>query len=316
MNTYLKYKPAWLQLIIFGSLTFGFYISLGLVAFYGIAQAFGVSLPDMQQLNFDKPGVVAAMKWLQAILSISIFLVPAAVFAYLSDRRPLAFLGHKSPQPASFWWLGIAIMVLAFPAASWLNQVNQEMHLPASMKALEDSMRLAEDKAVKTMKAFLQMKDMADLLLMLLLVALIPAVCEELFFRAVLQRLFIQITRRPWVGIIITGILFSAFHGQFFGFFPRLLLGILLGAIYWYSGSIWPAIIGHFVNNAVQVIMVYRDQSYIDKEPVIQPLYVILSVLAIIGILWYMNRITHTHFGELYDTDDDLILPSQRSQAD
>lgn len=316
MNTYLKYKPAWLQLVVFGSLTFGTYLSLGLVAFYGIAHGLGVSLEDIQQLNFDNPGVITAMKWLQAILSISIFLIPAIIFAYLSDRRPLPYLGHKTPQPASFWWLGIVLMLLAFPAASWLNQVNQEMSLPASLKTLEDSMRLSEDKAVKIMKTFLQMDGPVDLIAMLLLVAVLPAICEEFFFRGVLQRLFIQISRRPWVGIIITGILFSAFHGQFFGFFPRLLLGILLGAIYWFSGSIWPAILGHLINNAIQVVMVYQDKTFIDKEPVIQPLYVILSVLAIIGIVWYMNRITQTHFGELYDTDDDLILPSQRTDSD
>ena len=63
MNTYLKYKPAWLQLVVFGSLTFGMYLSLGLVAFFGIAQGLGVSVDDIQQLNLEKPGVITALKW-------------------------------------------------------------------------------------------------------------------------------------------------------------------------------------------------------------------------------------------------------------
>ena len=316
MNTYLKYKPAWLQLVVFGSLTFGMYLSLGLVAFFGIAQGLGVSVDDIQQLNLEKPGVITALKWLQAVLSLAIFLIPAIVFAYLSDRRAFAYLGHKAPQPSSFWWLGVTLMLLAYPAASWLNMVNQQIQLPAAFKTMEASMRLAEDNAIKLMKGFLVMDGPTDLIAMLLLIAVLPAICEEFFFRGVLQRLFIQITRRPWVGIIITAVLFSAFHGQFFGFFPRLLLGILLGAIYWYSGSIWPAVLGHFINNAVQVILVYRNKAYIDQEPVIEPVYVILSVLAIIGIIWYMQRISHTHYGELYDTDDDLILPSRRTNTD
>jgi membrane protease YdiL (CAAX protease family) len=316
MNTYLKYKPAWLQLVVFGSLTFGMYLSLGLVAFFGIAQGLGVSVDDIQQLNLEKPGVITALKWLQAVLSLAIFLIPAIVFAYLSDRRAFAYLGHKAPQPSSFWWLGVTLMLLAYPAASWLNLVNQQIQLPAAFKTMEASMRLAEENAIKLMKGFLVMEGPADLIAMLLLIAVLPAICEEFFFRGVLQRLFIQITRRPWIGIIITAVLFSAFHGQFFGFFPRLLLGILLGAIYWYSGSIWPAVLGHFINNAVQVILVYRNKAYIDQEPVIEPVYVILSVLAIIGIIWYMQRISHTHYGELYDTDDDLILPSRRTNTD
>lgn len=316
MNTYLKYKPAWLQLVVFGSLTFGTYLSLGLVAFYGIAHGFGISVDDIRDMNFDKPQVALALKWLQALLSLAIFLVPAVLFAYLSDRRPFTFIGHKKPQPARFWWIGIVLMLIAFPTASWLNQLNQQIHLPASLKTTEDSLRAAEENASRLMKAFLDMQDLPDLLAMIMLVAVLPAICEELFFRGVLQRLFIQISRRPWVGIIITAILFSAFHGQFFGFFPRVLLGVLLGAIYWYSGSIWPAILGHFVNNAIQVVMVYQDKSFIDKEPVIQPMYVILSVLAVLGLLFYMRRISHTHFGEQYDTDDDLILPSQRTNTD
>jgi membrane protease YdiL (CAAX protease family) len=271
---------------------------------------------DIQQLNLEKPGVITALKWLQAVLSLAIFLIPAIVFAYLSDRRAFAYLGHKAPQPSSFWWLGVMLMLLAYPAASWLNLVNQQIQLPAAFKTMEASMRLAEDNAIKLMKGFLVMEGPADLIAMLLLIAVLPAICEEFFFRGVLQRLFIQITRRPWIGIIITAVLFSAFHGQFFGFFPRLLLGILLGAIYWYSGSIWPAVLGHFINNAVQVILVYRNKAYIDQEPVIEPVYVILSVLAIIGIIWYMQRISHTHYGELYDTDDDLILPSRRTNTD
>lgn len=316
MNTYLKYKPAWLQLVVFGSLTFGIFAVSQELVFSVISHRLEVTREDIFKMNLEKPGVVAALKWVQAILSIAIFLLPAIVFAYLSDRRPFAFLGHKTPQPSSFWWMGVALMLLAYPAASWLNMVNQQIHLPAAFKSMEASMRLAEDNAIKLMKAFLDMKSPTDLIAMLFLIAVLPAICEEFFFRGVLQRLFIQISRRPWIGIIITAVLFSAFHGQFFGFFPRLLLGVLLGAIYWYSGSIWPAVLGHFVNNAVQVVLVYRNKNFIEQEPVIEPIYVILSVVAIIGITWFMQRISHTHFGELYDTDDDLILPSRRTNND
>lgn len=316
MNTYLKYKPAWLQLVVFGSLTFGIFAVSQELIFSVISYRLEVAREDIYKMNLEKPGVVTALKWLQAILSIAIFLLPAIVFAYLSDRRPFAYLGHKAPQPSSFWWMGVTLMLLAYPAASWLNMVNQQIHLPAAFKSMEASMRLAEDNAIKLMKAFLDMKSPTDLVAMLFLIAVLPAICEEFFFRGVLQRLFIQISRRPWIGIIITAVLFSAFHGQFFGFFPRLLLGILLGAIYWYSGSIWPAVLGHFVNNAVQVILVYRNKNFIEQEPVIEPVYVVLSVFAIIGITWFMQRISHTHFGELYDTDDDLILPSRRVNND
>jgi hypothetical protein len=311
MTKYLKYKPAWIQLVIFGSLTFGMYLTFGLVAFFGIAKLYSISGEQLQGLDFRNQQVLAALKLLQAVLTIVIFLLPALVFAYLSDKRPMQYIGLKNPVPARFWWIGIVLMLLSFPLASWLNQVNQHLHLPAFMKSTENALRSAEANANELMEAMLDMKKPTDLASMLIIVALLPAICEELFFRGVVQRLFIQIFQRPWTGIIITAILFSAFHGQFLGFFPRVFLGILLGAICWYSGSIWPSILAHFINNAMQVILVYKDKAFITKDPEISPMIIIFSAIAVAGITWYMRRISVTHYGELYDTDDELVLPSR-----
>jgi uncharacterized protein len=312
MDKYLKHKPAWLQLVIFGSLTFGIYLSIGLVAFFGIARLYNVSFDQLQNLDLSQPGVLPALKLLQGVLSIVIFMLPALVFSYLSDQRPLNYLGVKKPIPVNFWWLGAILLLLAFPLASWVNQLNQHIHLPAFMKATEEKLRVAEENAGKLTAEMLNMKGPSDLAAILFLIAFLPAMCEEFFFRGILQRLFIQISKKPWTGIIITAIIFSAFHGQFLGFFTRILLGVLLGAIYWYSGSIWPSVIAHFVNNAIQVIYVYYDKSYIDKEPDLKPMIIIASAAAIVFIIWYMRRISHTHYGEIYDTDDEMILPSGR----
>lgn len=315
MDRYFKHKPAWLQLFLFGSLTFGIYLSIGLVAFYSIASFYQIAPEHLQELDWKDPAVLSALKLLQAVLSVVTFLLPALIFAYLSDRRPLQYLGAKRPVPAKFWWLGALLLILAFPLASWVNQLNQQLHLPAAFKATEDKLRAAEESANKLTEAMLDMKGPADLALMLIIIGFLPAICEEFFFRGVLQRLFIQIMKRPWAGIIITAIIFSAFHGQFLGFFTRVLLGILLGAACWYSGSIWPSVIAHFANNALQVIYVYRDKSFVNKEPQIAPILIMASALAVVLIIGYMRRISHTHFGEVYDTDDDLILPFKEGES-
>lgn len=311
MTKYLKYKPAWIQLLIFGSLTFGIYLTVGLLAVPLIAWIFNIPVQQLQIMNYADARVMAALKALQGLLAVIFFLLPALVFAYLSDKRMLNYIGWRKPMPKIFWLLGAILMLMAFPFASWLNQLNQHLHFPASMKATEDALRAMESEQNDFTAAMLDMKNRWDLLVTLIVVALFPAICEEFFFRGVLQRLFIQIAQRPWIGIIITGILFSAFHGQFWSFLPKALLGILLGAIYWYSGSIWPAVLAHFANNAIQVIYVFKDKSFIDKEPQIQPLVTIISAVSIIVIIWYMRRISHTHYGELYDTDDELILPKR-----
>ncbi|WP_052323723.1 CPBP family intramembrane glutamic endopeptidase [Flavihumibacter sp. ZG627] len=312
MNTYLKYKPAWLQLLVFGSLCFGIYLVLGSLVQLFVAWMHDISVSDLQSVDYEKPGVIPALRSLQGLLTIVVFLIPSLIFAYLSHNRPLQYIGLKRPMPSNFWWLGLLLLIIAFPAAAWINKLNQDMHFPSFLKDTESAMRAAEESARKLIKAMLDMKGPADLALMLLIIALLPAIAEELFFRGVLQRLFIQVTKSPWMGIIITAMLFSAFHGQFLGFFTRMMLGILLGALYWYSGSILPSIIGHLVNNAIQVIYVYRDRTYIDQEHPLPPGFVIFSFVAILAILWYMRKISHTHYGEIYDTDDELILPARQ----
>jgi uncharacterized protein len=112
----------------------------------------------------------------------------------------------------------------------------------------------------------------------------------------VLQRLFIWGFKNVWVGIILAAFLFSALHLQFYGFFPRFVLGLLLGAIYWYSGSLWPAIAAHFIYDATLIVMAYFDPSMISEEQTsIIPSSAmmvsgVLSAVVTAGLLWYMRR--------------------------
>ena len=92
------------------------------------------------------------------------------------------------------------------------------------------------------------------------MIAIIPAIGEELLFRGVIQRLFINWTKNAHWGILITSILFSALHMQFFGFFPRMMLGILFGYLFLWSGSLWLPILCHFINNGSAVVYVYLEQ--------------------------------------------------------
>ncbi len=119
---------------------------------------------------------------------------------------------------------------------------------------------------------------------------------------------FILLTKRPWLGIIFTAVLFSVLHG-FLGFFPRLALGIILGALYWYSGSIWPGLLVHFLNNALQVLLVYYNPQFAEKDPNFSVLLITASTFLVVALTWWMNKISHTRFAEVYDTDDFHIGP-------
>ncbi len=309
MSTYLKYRPAWLQMLIFGSLIIGCILVGQIIAIPLISKMYGVSALEFVNIDFRNPAVVAGLKLLQVVSTISFFLLPSLVFAYLSDSHPMKYIGFKKPVPLSFYFLAVIIILVSFPMVAWLIEVNQHMHLPRNMQHLEKVMRDLEARENDMVKNLLDMKSTTDLLVILGVVAVLPAVAEELFFRGVLQRLFIQLFKRPWAGIITVAIIFSAMHGQFLGFFPRFVLGVVLGALYWYSGSLWPGMLAHFIYNASQVVLIYKSPQLIEKEPDFSAQLITFSTVAVLFLLWWMYRISQTSYAEVYDTDDFHIGP-------
>jgi membrane protease YdiL (CAAX protease family) len=185
-----------------------------------------------------------------------------------------------------------------------LGELNRLVEFPP---VIEKWMRAQEDEAAKTMKVLLSRHTISDLLLNLVFVAGLAAVGEELLFRGILQRILIRWFRSPWAGIIVTAILFSAMHVQFYGFLPRLVLGILLGALYWYSGSLWTAIIAHFAYDALLIVLVYmyphmlNDEATADINTLILP--TLLSLTATIILFIWMKRNSRTVYPEVYADD-------------
>ena len=297
-----------MQLLIFGSLTIGIFLAVSVVALLVITRIYQVTPADFQVMDLSKPSMVSAIKAYQTIAHIALFTVPSLVFAYLSHSKPLSYIGFKKPVPVSFMMIAVIIIIGAFPMVAWLGEINQNIHLPESLKATEKALRDAEAKSNSLLQRLLEMKSVGDLLLSLFILAVLPAIGEELFFRGVLQRLFIQILKRPWAGIIITAILFSAFHGLFLGFIPRAVLGIVLGALFWYSGSLWPGILAHFINNALQIIVMYYNPELVEKDPEFTVPLIAGSTLIVAGLTWWMDKKSQTSYSEVYDTDDDFPI--------
>jgi len=157
------------------------------------------------------------------------------------------------------------------------------------------------------------MKNPRDLLVSLILVGLLAAIGEEIFFRGILQRIFIQTFKSPWVGILVTAAIFSAVHGQFLGFLPRMILGAVLGALYWYSGSLITAMVGHFVFNAIQVFLVYFklvDTNQNNSGGNFLLLAGIPALIIVAFLLNYMRKRSTTTYEEIYYTPE-TIFPGE-----
>jgi hypothetical protein len=257
----------------------------------------GMSLGDISTWKLSDPRQLNILKFLQAISSVIIFMLTSLAFALFTFRfKHYHYLGFRKIEKASFLIYAILLTCLSFPMVAWLGELNQ--HLPLS-KSMADS----EKEINRQLEAFLSIHHPYDTVINLLLIALLPAICEELFFRGVIQRILIFLFKSPWQGILVTAALFSAFHFEFSGFFPRMFLGVILGALYWYANSLWPVILSHFLFNGLQVIAAeYYAPSLVDTNPHIPWAAALLSGLAVAGLLFNLRRISSVRFAQVYET--------------
>ena len=153
--------------------------------------------------------------------------------------------------------LSMLLIIIAIPMVDLLSTWNESIHLPESLSQWEAAMRQKQEQSQQMMDGFLARPGFGNMLVNLLVLAFIPAVCEEFVFRGVVQKTLVQWMRNPHVAILIAAAIFSITHFEVFLFVPRFVLGVVLGYIYFYSRTIWASALAHFTNNAIIVVMYY-----------------------------------------------------------
>jgi membrane protease YdiL (CAAX protease family) len=214
-----------------------------------------LSIPDVSQL--DKPESVAALKYFQIVQSFGLFIVPPLILSYLYSGNITRYLYLNCPVDSTKLLLVVVLMFVASPFINFVGELNHSMSFPGWLSGIEEWMQDAEEKAALLTEAFLDVETYSGLLFNLFMVALLPALGEELLFRGVIQKIFTKMTRNYHWGIWISAILFSALHLQFYGFLPRVLLGGMFGYLLVWSGSMWLPIFAHFVNNGLAVTALF-----------------------------------------------------------
>ena len=206
---------------------------------------------------FEQPLSVTALKWVQFFQSTAMFLLPPLCVAYLWSEQPLKWLRASEFQGFKVSGSAILLMLVALPAINLLSYWNQQMTLPAFLEPLEQWMKMSEENANVLTEQFLSVTTFGGLIINLLLMAVLPAIGEELTFRGVLMNFFEVKGKRVHLAIWCTAILFSAIHLQFYGFVPRMLMGALFGYMLVWTGSLWVPILMHFTNNAAAVLLYF-----------------------------------------------------------
>ena len=248
------------------------------------------------------------MKIAQGLSSIFMFVVPPIVYYRVTrTRHPMESLGFCSV--AKPWYLfiliGVVLMFISLPVTNQLTRWNEGMSFGGAFEKLEEYLKMLEETAAAATEKMLNANTIGGLLLNLLVIALIPAVGEELTFRGVLQQSLTRRMKSPHVAIILSAAIFSFIHFQFYGFLPRMFLGILLGYMFYITGSIWTSIAMHFVNNGTAVVVYYlnhRGIIEVDAEHFGEAtgtwLVVISAVVTVALIAWSWWRVNNTKKGD------------------
>jgi uncharacterized protein len=251
---------------------------------------------DGLQTMMSNPANVNLFRWLQFLSTACIFLLPAIAFALVCKKDPIRNLGFNRQISIFQILIGFLLIFTANLLAEPLQQLSKQFlfnfpaldHLAASMEqAYEDQVQLLAT-----------MHQAWEWMLALVIMALLPALFEEVFFRGALQNVLVDWWKKPVLAIIVTSIIFSLIHSSIYLFLSRAILGFVLGWMYHRTKNIWINIIAHFLNNALALGMMYAA-SQSNKTPTLQDTefkvdtwLAILAAFALVGLFRMLDRYT------------------------
>ena len=238
---------------------------------------------------------LSLMRWLQFASTLLMFAMPALVFARIVNRHPVQYIGFNNRLNLRQLFIILLMVFAALYAQSVIGELNDALYkqLP---DGLQKTFRQLDEEYNKQVLAMAHMNNAVDYILSLLMLALLPAIFEEMFFRGAMQQMLVKLFRNALAGILVTSIIFSIAHFSFEGFLTRLFLGMMLGYIFYYGKNIWLNILAHFLNNAVVVTSIYilSKQGKLTAESMkdeTYPMYVgFLAITAIFGLFVFYKR--------------------------
>lgn len=227
--------------------------------------------------------------------SLLVFILPACIVARICSPEPTAYLQIPDPKREIFWLIAPAMLLIFMPAANWIVAWNESLVFPQSLNGIEALLRSWEESAAETTGMILGDPSAWGLISGIIVIGMLTGFAEEMFFRAGVQRAMTTSGWNAHAAIWLAAFLFSTFHFQFFGFFPRLLLGAMFGYLYYWSGSIWPAALAHALNNSLVVITAWLASNGLDTQTIEQagtenPWLALISFCATLGLGIIINR--------------------------
>jgi hypothetical protein len=226
---------------------------------YLVASKF-ISLPDLK--TFSTPeGQLAFLDFArlyQILVMLLVMALPCLILSWLIDGRWFSFSQLTERVPWKIIGLGALVVVLSYPFIGFLYGLMQEIRFPSNWQLNE--MLQEQDALEKSLfTAFATDTSLPGIVLTTVMITIVPAFCEELLFRGTFQRLLSQSWKKAWIAVVLAAVFFSLMHLSPYGFLPRMVVGVLLGYLFYWSGSLWVPVAAHFAFNAIQLPVLYTE---------------------------------------------------------
>jgi uncharacterized protein len=247
------------KIMILVGLTFVFMAIGSFIGIFFFMQITGMpfaQVADFQKHLNDYPNMYDAVMALQTFSTPIPFIAASFFFWIVIEKQPLNSFSFREVELLLFFLVALLVIIfMGFDAL--IIEWNQGVVFPESLKGIEKWMKDHEESAGELTKFLTDFKTPSQLIVAMVVVAVLAGISEELIFRGVLQNITLRAFGNPHVAIWFAAFVFSFIHLQFYGFFPRMLLGALFGYLYYWTKNIWVPMFAHFVNNGFTLLMAY-----------------------------------------------------------
>ncbi|NLN73103.1 MAG: CPBP family intramembrane metalloprotease [Bacteroidales bacterium] len=254
--TFLKNKNLFHKIVVFVLLFFFLSIIMPTAIVLILSAISGVGLEDFYNVESESFNI-NLVKISQVFTQVLVFALGGIIFVRLITKNAGNYLKINHKPKFSLLIISALAIILAIPFTSNIVEWNMSLTFPESLSELENALLASSESSNRIMEEIVFADNFGTLTLNLLIIALIPAICEELLFRGALQSTLQKHIKSVHLSVFIAAFIFSAAHFDFFAFVPRVILGMILGYIFAYSKSLWASIAAHFTNNAISVFVAY-----------------------------------------------------------
>lgn len=233
---------------------------LGLIGGFFLYQFVGGTL-TLLVFGFDlKNASVDSLRLMTMAGQILFMLLPALLFARWIYGDVSDVISVKIPNWSEVGLFSVGILVLTPLLQSYLyiqnffiEQLAANFGFVNSIKVFFDSLNQMVEE---TYGSLLTANNIPEMILVVLTIAVVPAVCEEVMFRGYIQRSF-QFKFTPFRSALLTAIFFGLFHFNPYGLLPLAAIGLYLGFAAYISESLIVPIVMHFLNNFTAVLLYF-----------------------------------------------------------